>query len=156
MLKSPIARLPAILLDFINRLSGETDCIYEAKVKWTSTRPSLISTHVNSKYEWRKWPLKLISACFLMLFCLACNSVPGNGPICVNKGHTYLDSSMAERLSMQICEMCISWRCSLIERIAFLSKLDTLNLQQHLQAWFQEGKCRLSAGYHCILSFTCV
>ncbi len=27
---SPIARLPAILLDYINRRTGETDCIYEA------------------------------------------------------------------------------------------------------------------------------
>ncbi len=39
VLKSPIARLPAILLDLITRPSGETDCIYEASVKWTSTRP---------------------------------------------------------------------------------------------------------------------
>ncbi len=29
MLKPPIARLPAIKLDLINRLSGEKDCIYE-------------------------------------------------------------------------------------------------------------------------------
>ncbi len=29
MLKSPIARLPAILLDLINCPSGETDCIHE-------------------------------------------------------------------------------------------------------------------------------
>ncbi len=33
MLKLPIARLPAILLDFMNSQSGETDCISEAKVK---------------------------------------------------------------------------------------------------------------------------
>ncbi len=33
MLKSPIARLPAILMYFINRPSGETDCIYETTVK---------------------------------------------------------------------------------------------------------------------------
>ncbi len=39
MLIPPIACLPAILLGFVNRPSGETDCIYEAKVKWTSTRP---------------------------------------------------------------------------------------------------------------------
>ncbi len=38
----------------------------------------------------QKWPLKLISACFLMLFCLACNSVPENWHICVNKGLNYL------------------------------------------------------------------
>ncbi len=30
---SPIARFPAILLYFINRPSGETDCIYETNVK---------------------------------------------------------------------------------------------------------------------------
>ncbi len=33
MLKPPIARLPAIQMDFINRPSEETDCIYETKVK---------------------------------------------------------------------------------------------------------------------------
>ncbi len=33
MLKSPIARLPAILLDLINRPTWEADCIYEAKKK---------------------------------------------------------------------------------------------------------------------------
>ncbi len=33
MLKPPIARLPAIKMDFINRPSGETNCIYETKVK---------------------------------------------------------------------------------------------------------------------------
>ncbi len=33
MLNPPIARLPAILLDFINRPIGEMDCIYEANVK---------------------------------------------------------------------------------------------------------------------------
>ncbi len=32
-LKPPIARLPEIVLDFINRPSGETDNIYEANVK---------------------------------------------------------------------------------------------------------------------------
>ncbi len=32
-LKSPIARLPEILLDFVNRPSGETDRIYDANVK---------------------------------------------------------------------------------------------------------------------------
>ncbi len=49
MLQPPIARLPAIELDFINRPSGDTDGIYEAKVRGTWTRPLLISTHVNSK-----------------------------------------------------------------------------------------------------------
>ncbi len=33
MLKPPIARLPVIELDFINRPNGEKDCIYEAHVK---------------------------------------------------------------------------------------------------------------------------
>ncbi len=33
MLKSPIARLPAIFLNFINRPSGKTDYIQEANVK---------------------------------------------------------------------------------------------------------------------------
>ncbi len=33
MLKSPIARLPAIFMYFINRPSGKTDCIYEATIK---------------------------------------------------------------------------------------------------------------------------
>ncbi len=31
----------------------------------------------------------MISACFLILFCLACNSVPENWHICVNKGFIY-------------------------------------------------------------------
>ncbi len=33
MLKPRIARLPAILVDFLNRQSGEPDCVYEANVK---------------------------------------------------------------------------------------------------------------------------
>ncbi len=33
MLKPPIARLPVIKLDYLNRPSGETNCIYEANVK---------------------------------------------------------------------------------------------------------------------------
>ncbi len=33
MLKPPIARLPAIYMDIINRPSGETDCVYETNVK---------------------------------------------------------------------------------------------------------------------------
>ncbi len=33
MLKQPIARLPADLLDFINLPSGETDCTNDANVK---------------------------------------------------------------------------------------------------------------------------
>ncbi len=32
------------------------------------TRPLLISSHVKSKHDWRKWPLTLISAWFLMFF----------------------------------------------------------------------------------------
>ncbi len=51
MLKLPIARIPTILLDFINRPSGKTDCKYEIDVKSPSTRPYLISIHVNSKHE---------------------------------------------------------------------------------------------------------
>ncbi len=39
MLNPPIARLPAIEVDFINCPSAETDCVYEKKVKWTSTQP---------------------------------------------------------------------------------------------------------------------
>ncbi len=39
MLQPPIARLPAIELDFINRPSGDTDCINEAKVKGTWIQP---------------------------------------------------------------------------------------------------------------------
>ncbi len=34
-----------------------------------------VLTNFNSRqfiHEWRKWPLNLISACFLMFFCLAC------------------------------------------------------------------------------------
>ncbi len=31
----------------------------------------------------KKWPLKLISACFVTLFCLADNTVPENWHICV-------------------------------------------------------------------------
>ncbi len=45
----------------------------------------------------KKWPLKLISVCFLMLFCFACNSVPENWHICVNRGRTYLLNTTAKR-----------------------------------------------------------
>ncbi len=38
MLKSPIACLPAILLHFMNRPTGEADCIYEANLKSNLTR----------------------------------------------------------------------------------------------------------------------
>ncbi len=37
----------------------------------------------------RQWPLKMISACFLMLFCLTCKPVPENCHICINKGLIY-------------------------------------------------------------------
>ncbi len=94
--KPPIARLPTILLDLINRPSGEASCIYDAKVKWTLMWPLLISILVNPKQEWRKWPLKLISVCFLMIFCLAWNSVPEIWHICVNKGLTYLNTNVTE------------------------------------------------------------
>ncbi len=47
------------------------------------------SRRFTSKHECRKWTLKLISASFLMLFCLACNFLPHNWQIGVNKGLTY-------------------------------------------------------------------
>ncbi len=63
MLKWPIARLSAMLLDFINHSSGETDCINEANVKRNSTGPSLSSIPVNSKHEWRKksWKVEVVN-----------------------------------------------------------------------------------------------
>ncbi len=42
----------------------------------------------------------LIPAFFLMLFCLACNSVPENWYICVNKCQTYLLTF--DRVSMEV------------------------------------------------------
>ncbi len=66
MVKPPNARLPVIKLDLINRSSGKTDSIYEAIIRWPST---LILIQVNSKLEWWKWLLKLVSVCLLM-FCL--------------------------------------------------------------------------------------
>ncbi len=64
--------------------------IYESNVKQPSTRPYMISFHVYSKHERRKWPVKWISVCFLMLFCLASNTVPKNWHMCVNKGLIHL------------------------------------------------------------------
>ncbi len=45
--------------------------------------------------------LKLVSACFVMLFGLACNSVPENWHICVNNGHTYLQLNWFITVSAQ-------------------------------------------------------
>ncbi len=51
MLKSPIACHPTILLDFINRKDGETDCTYEAHGERSLAWPLLISLRVNPKHE---------------------------------------------------------------------------------------------------------
>ncbi len=45
--------------------------------------------------------LMLVFACFLMLFGLACNSVPENWHICVKKGHTYLQLNWFTTVSAQ-------------------------------------------------------
>ncbi len=78
MLKTPICSPSNDLARLIKRPSGKTDCTYEANVKWPSTRPQLISFFVNSKRKWRKWLLKLISAYFVTVFCLAWKTVPKN------------------------------------------------------------------------------
>ncbi len=57
----------------------------KCQVKLDSALTDFNSSHFKA---WRKWPLKLISACFLMLCCLACNTVSKNWHICVNKGLT--------------------------------------------------------------------
>ncbi len=57
---------------------------FEANVKWNSTQPYLTSVHVNSKQQWKKWLLKLISAFFNVSFCL------GNWQIRVNESLTCL------------------------------------------------------------------
>ncbi len=68
MLKPPIARLPAIQMDFINRPSGETDCSYENKgqVNFDTALTDFI-------YRQFKTGMKKIAAqvnffCFLMFF----------------------------------------------------------------------------------------
>ncbi len=76
MRKPPITRVPAILNGLTNRPSWKTDSIYADIVKWRLTRPWMTSIQVNSKFEWRKWPLKSISTCIRMHFCLASYSVP--------------------------------------------------------------------------------
>ncbi len=48
ILKPLSAHLPAILLDLLNRPSGETDFAHEIIVKWLPTRTWLISVQVNS------------------------------------------------------------------------------------------------------------
>ncbi len=87
MLLPPIAHLPEIKLDFINRPSGEKDCIYEAIVgtALTNFNPGQFKT-------WMKKMAAHVNFClFLNVFgCLACNMVPENKHICVNKGRTYL------------------------------------------------------------------
>ncbi len=40
-------------------------------------------TDFNSKYPWRKWALKMIAVCILMLSWLACNTVPESWHMCV-------------------------------------------------------------------------
>ncbi len=62
-------------------------------------------TNFNSKHEWRKLQLKLISACFLMFFfCMACNTAPEIWHVCVNKGITYLYSNVS-RESSSVCSI---------------------------------------------------
>ncbi len=76
MRKPPITRVPAILNGPTNRPSWKADNIYADIVKRRSTRPWMISVQVNSKFEWRKWPLKSISTCIWTHFCLSSYSVP--------------------------------------------------------------------------------
>ncbi len=76
MRKPPITRVPAILNGPTNRPSWKTDSIYSDIVKRWSTRPWMTSIQVNSKFEWRKWPLKSISTYILMHLCLPSYSVP--------------------------------------------------------------------------------
>ncbi len=73
MLLPPIACPPVIKMDFIIISNGETYCSYVRKCQLTF---NMALTDFNLIHEWRKWPLKMISACFLMLSCLACKSVP--------------------------------------------------------------------------------
>ncbi len=80
-LELPTVRLPAILVDLINRACRQPNSIYAEVVQWLSTRPWRITILVNSKHEWRKWPLKSISICLLVPFCLPSYSVPENSNI---------------------------------------------------------------------------
>ncbi len=89
MLKSPITRLPAILLDFIDCPSGDGLCLWsKCQVKYDA---ALIDSNSRLfKTRMKKWPLELLSTYFLMLFCLTCNLVPENWNTCFSKGLTYL------------------------------------------------------------------
>ncbi len=61
MLKWPIARVPAILMDFINRPNGETDCIYEANSREIGRGPdgfqftSIQNTNEENGHSSRFW-----------------------------------------------------------------------------------------------------
>ncbi len=44
----------------------------------------------------------MISACFMMHFCLACKSVPENFHICVNKGLTYLLEEVLQEIYQRV------------------------------------------------------
>ncbi len=124
----------------MNRPSREADCIYEASVKWNSTRPLLTSIHVNLKLEWRKWQLKLISVCFLMLFCLACNSVPENWHNCVNKGRTNLLLTVKTPWATRFAAECLHGLMTSSSTGLAHSKLISLTDQMlSRRAMFQHG-----------------
>ncbi len=78
-------------MDFISPVSAQPKRrhVYRRKIK-AKIIVTLSSTLVNSKHEWRKWPLNTIFTFFVMLFCLACKSLSENWYICANKGVTYL------------------------------------------------------------------
>ncbi len=78
-----------IFLGFVGltcaRPSNLTDlCILSSGVKCLNRR--LLAFQL---FNWT-WPFMLISDCFLMFFCLACNTVPENWHSCINKGLTDL------------------------------------------------------------------
>ncbi len=87
MRKPPITRVPAIFNALTNRPSWKTDSIYGDIVKWRSTRPWI---RVNSKFEWKKWPLKSISTCIRMHCCLPSYSVPKSWHLFVELRHYLL------------------------------------------------------------------
>ncbi len=100
MRKPQITRVPAILNGLTNRPSWKTVSSYANIVKWSSTRPWMISIQVNSKFEWRKWPLKSISTCIWMhsvFRVIRCLKV---GTYLSNKGITYLLSLQSSCLSL--------------------------------------------------------
>ncbi len=61
--KTAITRVPARFNGLTYRPSWKADSINGDIVKSQSTRPWMTSLQVNSKFEWRKWPLKSISTC---------------------------------------------------------------------------------------------